>query len=644
MKNKILYPILSISLLITLIISLNNCDTGEETEPNKAPGCSISNPANNATVELGQTVQISVLASDADGTIANVKISIDNVTVATLTASPYTFGWNTSGETEGTYTIKAEATDDGGLSADDQVTVTLAASLPTVITTDITEITGESATGGGNVTDDGGSDITARGVVWSTSTNPTLTSNDGSTSDGTSDGAFVSSITGLTANTTYYVQAYATNSAGTSYGSEKSFTTLGLPVVTTGDAADITSNSAVGEGNITDDGGSAVTVKGLVWGPSGSNPTLESNDGFTDEGSGTGVFTSAMTSLVRYTDYSFRAYATNGVGTSYGGSNNFKTEPELPAITTLDVTDIAAHTATGGVQLTDNGGVDVVFGGVVWSLSHNPDLSNFEGIINTGTLDGTFTGQMTGLAELTTYYVRAYATNDNGNNYVFGEEKSFVTGEFAVQQGDMTDARDGKQYLTVEIYGQTWMAENLAYLPEVCASDADCGYWVYDYQGTDVGTAKATANFDVYGVLYSWEMAKASCPAGWHLPATEEWSELEINIGMSRNDATHDFPVRGTDEGGKLKETGGTHWTSGNLGATNLAGFNAVPGGQRDLLDDSFKWIGSNCYFWSASTFGSPELNIWFRGLTNISPRISLFGYSLDPYENLGMSVRCVKD
>ena len=97
--------------------------------------------------------------------------------------------------------------------------------LPTVTTNQVTNITQTTATGGGNVTSGGNATVTARGVCWSTSHNPTTSNNH--TTDGTGTGSFTSSITGLTANTTYYVRAYATNSAGTAYGSEISFTTTG---------------------------------------------------------------------------------------------------------------------------------------------------------------------------------------------------------------------------------------------------------------------------------------------------------------------------------------------------------------------------------------------------------------------------------
>lgn len=95
---------------------------------------------------------------------------------------------------------------------------------PTVTTTAPTNITKTTADSGGNVTADGGASVTARGVAWSTSTNPTTADN--TTSDGTGTGSYSSSITGLSANTTYHVRAYATNSQGTAYGADEEFTTL----------------------------------------------------------------------------------------------------------------------------------------------------------------------------------------------------------------------------------------------------------------------------------------------------------------------------------------------------------------------------------------------------------------------------------
>jgi hypothetical protein len=94
--------------------------------------------------------------------------------------------------------------------------------VPVLATIAVSNITTTSASCGGNIT--GGCKlVSVRGVCWSTTANPTTA--DSKTSDGTGQGSFTSSITGLTSNTTYYVRAYATNCVGTGYGSDISFTT-----------------------------------------------------------------------------------------------------------------------------------------------------------------------------------------------------------------------------------------------------------------------------------------------------------------------------------------------------------------------------------------------------------------------------------
>ena len=186
-------------------------------------------------------------------------------------------------------------------------------------TATVTNITTNSATSGGNITDDGSSPITARGICWSASPNPTIS--DSKTSDGSGTGSFISQITGLTENTTYYVRAYATNEIGTGYGNEISFTTKdGICQLSTTTVSIITINSATSGGNITDDGGSPITARGVCWSTS-QNPTTSYNK--TIDGSGTGSFTSNLTGLQSSTTYYIRAYATNAITTSYGNQVSF---------------------------------------------------------------------------------------------------------------------------------------------------------------------------------------------------------------------------------------------------------------------------------------------------------------------------------
>jgi uncharacterized protein (TIGR02145 family) len=201
---------------------------------------------------------------------------------------------------------------------------TLSASLPTLITSSIASITANSASSGGNISSDGGAPVTARGVCWSTSETPdTLNSK---TTNGSGTGIFTSSLTGLAASTTYYVRAYATNSAGTAYGSERTFTTSAIgpvaPTVSTATITGITQSSATGGGNISSDGGAPVTARGVCWSTSETPDTLNSK---TTDGPGTGSFVSSLTGLAANTTYYVRAYATNSAGTAYGNELVFST-------------------------------------------------------------------------------------------------------------------------------------------------------------------------------------------------------------------------------------------------------------------------------------------------------------------------------
>ena len=205
--------------------------------------------------------------------------------------------------------------------------------LPTVTTNSVTNITSNSATCGGNVTSDGNGTVTARGICWSTSQNPTINNN--RSIDGTGTGSFTSSMTNLKANTTYYVRAYATNEAGTSYGAQKSFTTLGEvtvtePTVSTNSVSSITANTAICGGNVTSDGGGTVSARGICWSETSEPKINNLYSEESNEGTGTGSFTSSMTNLKANTTYYVRAYATNEAGTVYGEVKSFMTLEEEP--------------------------------------------------------------------------------------------------------------------------------------------------------------------------------------------------------------------------------------------------------------------------------------------------------------------------
>lgn len=163
-------------------------------------------------------------------------------------------------------------------------------------------------------------------------------------------------------------------------------------------------------------------------------------------------------------------------------------------------------------------------------------------------------------------------------------------------------------------------------------------YYVFGFQGNAVSNAKAHPNYATYGVLYNWLGAKTACPAGWHNPSEEEWQTLEKFLGMS-NAALDSIGVRNSgDVGGKLKETGTSHWTSPNNGATNAVGFNALPGEWRDIGGTYFQTIGVDAVFWTSTetsaTYG------YNRELWNQDSAV----YRWNDIKSYGCSVRCVRD
>ncbi len=470
---------------------------------------------------------------------------------------------------------------------------------PVVTTSDVTDVTQNAAVSGGNVTDDGGSSVTARGVCWSTSQNPTVSDNH--TTDGNGTGIFTSNITNLTANTTYYVRAYATNEKGTSYGEQKSFTTLQnieLPTVTTADVTDITQNTAMSGGNVTDDGGATVTARGVCWSKD-PNPTIDNS--FISNGNGTGSFTIEISGLTSATTYYVRAYATNSEGTSYGEQKTFTTLQyiQLPTVTTTIVTNVTSTDAMSGGNVTNDGGASVTARGVCWSTSPDPTINDNKTLDGSGT--GPFTSHLTNLTHSTTYYIRAYATNSEGTSY--GEQKYFTT---------LSDGMiNGHQYVDLGLSsGLKWATCNVgADSPEEYG-----GY--YAWGETETKAEYTQGNSVTFGQQLNdisgnaqYDAATANWGGTWRMPTKDEIRELIYNCSWTPE------TQNGVDG---FKVTG----SNGNYIFIPASGYR----------DGSSSYIYGECYYWSSTPhqyssdysyilysdyeYQSEDMNYRYRGLT----------------------------
>ena len=289
-----------------------------------------------------------------------------------------------------------------------------------VTTAEPTDITAISAVVGGTVTTVDGNYVSVqRGICWGLNPNPTFNDNYIEAENGI--GNFSVFMDGLNLSTTYYFRAYAVTSSGTMYGEQKSFTTRnGIPTLITTVVTNIMGESAIGGGNITDDGGLNITIRGICWSLN-PNPTIIDN--YSTDGTGTGVFTSGIIDLTLNTTYYVRAYSINALGTFYGNELSFTTRNGIPELTTTDVTNIGNWWALCGGDITDDGGLYITERGICWSTSSNPTTADSHS--NNGMDTGSYMVRMVILDPNTTYYVRAYAINSAGTTY--GEEKAFTT-------------------------------------------------------------------------------------------------------------------------------------------------------------------------------------------------------------------------
>ena len=394
-----------------------------------------------------------------------------------------------------------------------------------------------------------------------------------------------------------------------------------LSVVSTTAITGIMQTSAASGGNISSDGGAEITSRGVCWGTS-QNPSVSSSK--TNDGKGTGSFTSSISGLTAGIKYYVRAYAVNSVGTSYGSEVSFSTTPVAQAtLSTAAIGSVTAFSAASGGNITSDGGGAITARGVCWSKSQNPTVADSKTSDGSGT--GSFTSSMTNLSSGTLYYVRAYATNSAGTAY--GDEKSFSTSQ-------IKDA-DGNTYTTVTIGTQIWMVENLkttkyndgTAISNLTEDDA----WANATSGGYCWYNNDISYKNPYGALYNWYATSTDklCPAGWHVPLLDEWNALIDYLGGV------------TVAGDKMKEQGTEHWDTPNIGATNESGLTLLPGGLRETYGLIHGLGHYGDYF---GDYFTATRSSYVFGVNSISSEAGISPNTTGNWVTFGCSVRCIKD
>lgn len=219
-----------------------------------------------------------------------------------------------------------------------------------------------------------------------------------------------------------------------------------------------------------------------------------------------------------------------------------------------------------------------------------------------------------------TSYIYGKKIMVNNTHFVCGEE-GWKIDSTAWEYGSFTDTRDGRVYKTIDIWGQTWMAENLDYRDSVAKPELEGNRWCYGNEAEQC---------DAYGSFYSCELSSQVCPAGWHLPSISDWFELYNFIVL----------MGGDPQSGLRAKDGWLDYSDNVNNGTDVLGFTAIPGGIM-YGENSYGSATQEAWFWYAQDCSLNEYEAFYLSSEEVNFVTSSVsgGKITDAY-----NVRCIKD